>query len=124
MLVLNRLCSTLTATRGVFLYDRKVICHSLELPWLGNIQKKSCIPTGCYHAFKTNHPRLGPVLSLPDVPRRSGILIHTANSVNEIEGCIAPGLDVSDMGVIYSRKALDRLYALLPNTFPLVIREA
>lgn len=124
MLILNRLCSTLNSTRGVFIYDRKVICHTLELPWLGNIQNKSCIPTGIYNTFKTNSPRHGAVLSLADVPRRTGILIHAGNTVNDTHGCILPGTDVSDTGLISSRKALERLYAILPSTFPLVIREA
>jgi len=124
MLSLNRLCSNLFGTYGVFIYDRKVICCSLELPWLGNIQDKSCIPVGEYPVHKAVSPRYGQVFYIKNVLFREGILIHPGNTINDTRGCILPGLSTSDscVGVIHSRLAMDRLYSVLPSSFTLTIR--
>lgn len=124
MLILNRLCSNSLGLFGVFIYARKVLCHTLELPWLGNVQNKSCIPFGQYAVVKTNHPRYGEVFHVKDVPFREGILIHPGNSLKDTRGCILPGLDIDDaVGVQHSRLAMRRLYAALPFSFNLIVRE-
>lgn len=122
--VLNRLSSDIYGTYGVILNDRKPLCHTYELPWLGNLQNESCIPVGEYEVIKAQSPRFGSCFYVKDVPDREGILIHCGNTRDDTEGCILPGLDVSDVGVIQSRLALQRLYSTLPSSFQLVIREA
>jgi hypothetical protein len=123
MLVLSRLVENATGTYGVFIYERKIICYSLELPWLGNVQNKSCIPFGQYDVVKANSPRLGQVFYVKDVPGRSSILIHPGNTLKDTDGCILPGSSVFDGGVSRSRDALDDLYSALPSNFKLNIRK-
>jgi hypothetical protein len=41
------------------------------------------------------HERLKKVYRLLDVPNRSGILIHAANRVEELKGCIAPVSEIT-----------------------------
>lgn len=62
------------------------------------------------------------VLRILDVPveRRDGSvelndrhLIHVANQPHELEGCIAPGLDVSSAGVAQSRRGMALLFDAL-----------
>lgn len=64
---------------------------TLELPWRGNECCRSCIPEGVYRAIKHDSPTFGPTLWLRDVPERSEILLHPANYVEQLDGCIAPG---------------------------------
>ena len=71
--------------------------HSLELPWLDNQRRISCIPLGNYKAHKHTSPRFGKSLWLQDVPNRSEILIHRGNFYTDILGCILIGKDLSDI---------------------------
>ena len=78
-------------TNGKFVVDGKVICRSIELPWLQNRRNVSCIPEGYYQIQKRHTAQLGFHLFLPYVPDRDGILIHPANdALKELKGCIAP----------------------------------
>lgn len=65
------------------------------------------IPSGKYitHFWidPTIHPKHGCVYEVMSVPRRSAILIHSANVIDELLGCIAPGLSY---GVMNSRKCI------------------
>lgn len=122
-LVLNRLCSNSAGVFGVLIYDRQLLCNTLELPWLGNVQNKSCIPLGEYACIKAQSPKFGDVFYVKDVPRREGILIHPGNSIKDTRGCILPGLIAHKNGVAHSRDALDLLYSVLPSSFNLIIRE-
>lgn len=71
---------------------------TLEEPWKGNAQGISAIPKGTYTVVPHNW---GPPYSgqkqkdcygLLDVPGRSGVCIHSGNTVLDIEGCILVGL--------------------------------
>jgi len=70
------------------------IAKTLELPWLNNAKGKSCIPPGVYHV-KKQPPKPGReyiYFRLPDSEtHRTGILIHIANDVDDISGCIGVG---------------------------------
>lgn len=123
MLILNRLNSDLLGTYGVFLVNKKPVCHSYELPWHNNARNISCIPDGSYRVIKATSPRFGRCFYIKDVPGRSGILIHPGNTRRDTEGCILPGLDVDAAGVLHSRLAMDRLYDLLTDDFTLTIRK-
>ena len=82
------------------LYDGKEIVlmlRTVELPWLNNERRISCIPAGRYMAKVHHSPRFGWALWLQDVPGRSEILVHTANFVRQLLGCIAPGLYHTDI---------------------------
>ncbi len=64
---------------------------TVELPWLHNRRFVSCIPCGWYALESFEHPRLGFVLRVNDVPGRYGILFHRGNVPSDLSGCIAVG---------------------------------
>lgn len=75
------------------LYDDqgKLLCHTIELPWLDNQVRISCIPEGTYLLTKRYSEKFQHHILLNDVPGRSYILIHPANDAKrELAGCIAP----------------------------------
>ena len=102
-------------------------CKTLELPWRQNLRGISCIPTGSYQVIHRTSPRYKLHFHVLDVPNRDWILIHPANFVRQLEGCIAPGeafVDIDGDGlkdVNNSRKTLDRLLEIMPSSFPLYI---
>ena len=116
----------------VFDQDRLALSvKSLELPWLNNIRRESCIPAGTYDCERLNHPRFGHCWLVKDVIERDGILIHSGNFASgekvDIEGCIMPGLRFVDLNhdgtldVADSKKAMDLLRMVLPENFKLII---
>lgn len=94
------------------------VFKTLELPWLGNRRKVSCIPLGVYDIKRGISGKNGNVYNVLGVPDRIGIQIHVGNFYTQIEGCILVGhlhkdinkdglLDVTD-----SRRAMNELYNL------------
>ena len=104
-----RLGETVTDGRLILTDYEKHIC-TLERPWLpggrGGVAFKSCIPDGEYQLKRHTRPNGDLVLALrnPDlgvyyqqgeVPDEGGrylILLHSANWVKDVVGCIAPGM--------------------------------
>lgn len=72
-------------------------CFTLELPWKNNQRKVSCIPAGTYKVRPRVSQKYGAHLHLLDVPGRDMILIHEANFVHQLLGCIAVGQSVQDL---------------------------
>ena len=113
-------------------------CITLERPWLGNQSGISCIPVGTYIVEWTNHPIHGNVYQIMDVPDRTDILIHSANVYQELEGCIAvgieeaifpggtiPGVNTSEEGIQHSQQTLANLQAhMMLEPFVLEISNA
>ena len=122
MFYLNRLISDLFSTKGVLTNERRIICHTLELPWLNNHQNISCIPSGVYDVSRSVSQKFGDCYRFASVHKRSGILIHAGNTIKDTRGCILVGLDVNDVGVIHSNLAMLRLHDTLPENFTLTIR--
>ena len=93
-------------------------CDTLELPWLGNKNKISCISIGLYKVKKRYSKKYGWHLHIQDVEGRTYILIHSGNYYTQILGCILVGklgfvntddiVDVAD-----SRKTLKKLLSLI-----------
>lgn len=85
-------------TLGTLTYG-SFTCNTLERPWLNNQHNISCIPKGSYQC------KLEPLgtfknqlfYELQGVPNRTGIFIHPANYVTQLEGCIALGINPSDI---------------------------
>lgn len=71
---------------------------TLELPWMSNMPNISCIPTGEYDVKWTFSLRLLKfTYEVQNVPKRSGIRIHSANYYYELKGCIALGDSLADL---------------------------
>jgi hypothetical protein len=92
-----------------------IVCYTIELPWLENQKRISCIPEGEYILQKRFSPKFKWHLHLMNVPGRDLILIHPANDAKkELLGCIAPVTKLTGIGKgSSSRKALEKLKKLV-----------
>ena len=102
-------------TQGTLEWNGTKVCYTIELPWLHNQQRVSCIPEGEYVLQKRFSPKFRWHLHLRNVPGRDLILIHPANDAKmELLGCIAPVSKHTGIGKgSSSRKALEKLKALV-----------
>ncbi len=104
-------------TLGLFECPDGATFPSLELPWKNNQTSVSCIPAGTYSMIKHTSPKFGPCYWIQNVPGRSEILVHPANFVRQLRGCIAPGLTHADIDgdgnidVTNSKVAMQKLLA-------------
>lgn len=105
-----------TGTNGRLYINGAFQCYTIELPWLNNKPRVSCIPEGVYLLQKRYSLRHGIHLQITGVPGRDLILIHAANNaLQELKGCIAPVtslLKIPGSGGS-SKKALAKIYALI-----------
>lgn len=78
------------------------------------VHGKTAIPAGTYEIAAEDSPRFGPdTLTLLRVPGFKYIRIHGGNSAEDTEGCLLPGLRMSDTRVASSRAALARIKELV-----------
>jgi len=96
------------------------IC-GIELPWKNNKRNISCIPAGEYSAIAVKRYSNGKyALWVQDVPNRSQIMVHTANFVRQLRGCLAPGKEFKDIdndGIIdvtSSQATMDEIQTHIP----------
>lgn len=100
---------------------------TLELPYKNNQRQISSIDLGKYRVRKRFSEKYGNHFELISVKNRDKILIHIANFVRELKGCIAVGSahkDIDNDGtkdLINSRKTLNKLNAIMPYEFELII---
>lgn len=114
-LTLKRIDSTSRGVFGVLSDEDGPICVTIERPWLDNKPMVSCIPVGQYKFIKHSGNKWKNVWELLDVPDRSAILIHSGNTISDINGCIAVGSQFFNNGVLQSQAALDKLRKELPD---------
>lgn len=124
-ITLQRTLQSSECTEGMIVLDSAVI-YSLELPWVpedgfpGGFPDRSCVPAGLYDLAlhdTAKHPKtfalvnrsLG-VIHEPDPAfpnARVACLIHVANTVADLEGCIGIGIGhgacyISSSGIAFS----------------------
>jgi len=97
------------------------VCKTVELPWHGNAPFTSCIPAGHY-AFKPRrfNKKDYDAYEVCDVPGgRDYILMHIANCIADILGCIGVGDDFGFVkgkwAVLNSTHTFNRIMGLLRN---------
>jgi hypothetical protein len=102
-------------TNGKLLFEGKLICNTIKLPWRNNEKSVSCIPEGKYFIRKRYSSKFHWHLEVLDVKNRSYILFHPANNaLRELNGCIAPVTKLSGPGLGFmSRRAFERLKKLV-----------
>ena len=119
-----------TETLGSLYHNGTFLCKTMELPWKLNQRSISCIPEATYKVIK-QPPKVGrdyPYFRLPNVPGRSGILIHKISYVSGLKGCIGVGKEFKDLNgdgvpdIIRSSEALQELINTLPEEFELEIK--
>lgn len=103
-------------------------CKTMELEYNNNQKRISCIPCGTYIVKKRTSPKYGEHFHIQDVPNRDMILIHGCNYSRQLLGCIGVGqshIDIDSDGlkdITNSKATLAKLYAIMPDTFKLVIK--
>lgn len=132
ILTLNRFREEPTGTIGELRLQNGTRCYILERPESGNHPR---IPAGTYAlglkpigASRFDNGTKGPddirkwmgaahkgMIEVLDVPSRTEILIHPANSMAQLLGCLAPGMSYDNHGgdglwVNESRKAYQLIY--------------
>jgi Family of unknown function (DUF5675) len=125
-LLLERLPTTADHTEGFLSWAGEVVC-TIERPWiedpdgnLGGKPNESCVPAGVYelrpytrsrdgkHVVALVNEKLGVYFSKADMLAagkggRFKILIHIANWVKDIIGCIGPGIYKADTSLSSGR---------------------
>ena len=121
-------------TKGVLTTETKVQFKTLELPWLNNKNKVSCIPTGLYPWRKVAATKNIPYehIAIDNVPGRSGVCIHSANYAAgkkvQLKGCITVGEQYTDIDgdkiddITSSRPTCDKLMLMLPDSGTIEIK--
>ncbi|MDA0126497.1 DUF5675 family protein [Vibrio sp. MarTm2] len=127
---------------GTFSYlcdeNGNAILKTVERPWKNNQAGISCVPEGEYDLLPHKSPKFGEcyALSAPTLgvtiygpSQRTHILIHKANYPDQLEGCIAPGMEWgvvnAHWAVLSSGVAFDYLMAHLGGEkAKLIIRRA
>lgn len=100
-----------SGTNGTLLFNGHTICKTIELPWLNNQRRISCIPEGTYFIRKRFSSKFKWHLEVMNVKNRDLILFHPANNaLKELNGCIAPVSKLTGAGKgVQSRIAYERL---------------
>jgi hypothetical protein len=102
-------------TNGKLECEGKFICCTIELLWINNEKRVSCIPEGEYLLRKRYSRKFQWHIEVVDVKNRSFILFHPANNApKELNGCIAPVTKLSGPGLgLQSKQAFIKLKNLV-----------
>lgn len=116
-LTLTRTQETANCTFGTLQIDDSYFCVTLELPWLNNQRRVSCIPAGNYKCKRHSSLKYGEVWQIEDVPGRDEILIHAGNLPSDTLGCVLVG---GNRGIVNNQKGIvnskDTLRCLMDKT--------
>ena len=98
-------------TFGVLLVNSQLFSFTLERNDLLNLPNISSIPAQQYLLKRKDSPRFGDVFEVTGVPGRSGILFHIGNWVEDTEGCILLGSQLTEIhgrkAIMYSKNTID-----------------
>lgn len=117
MVTLERFCYSDMGTFGKLRY-KNFECYTVERPWENNTPYVSCVPPGIY-PIKPSRFNKGnyPCWELEQVPNRTLIKIHRANTYHDVQGCIGLGEKLGCLGdtwaILYSRKTHDEFMATM-----------
>ena len=116
-LFLKRLQKTDKSTIGELKINNIFVCYTLEdVERKEKIAGKTAIPKGRYEiaiTFSNRFKKFMPLLL--NVPKFSGIRIHTGNTAKDTLGCILVGKNRSENQISNSRLAYESLFDKLKN---------
>ena len=103
-------------------------CCTIEEIWKENRRNVSCIPVGTYplrpaiHHISTPDPNDDyPVYEICDVPDRSAIHIHVAQTIRDLQGCVGVGTRHGTLhdhwAVMESRKAFGEMMERMDKAY-------
>lgn len=116
------------------------LCKTLERPWNNNkravtpliLNDSSCIPDGIYKVRRYSSKKFLRAFEIYPVNNRDKILIHSANHIGQLLGCVGVGKtimrDFTWQGAKHrywltqSGTTLKKLLEILPDEFELEIR--
>jgi hypothetical protein len=95
---------------------------------LSNQKRETCIPIGSYTGELFASPKFKKsYYELQNVKNRDKILIHPANTINDLNGCIGLGLKIEknikienvvhEWAIVYSAKATNNFYSFCNPNF-------
>ena len=118
-LLLIRDTFTEKSTIGELFLNGERMCDTLELPWMDNERRISCIPEGEYkvrlRTARESASRDYLHLLVQEVKDRQFILFHRGNSASDSSGCILVGLGSQQDFVQNSTLAMDLLMKEIIN---------
>jgi hypothetical protein len=91
ILDLIRVGSSEQGTFGVLRIGQVPFALTLERPWRDNETNVSCIPPTEYICRRVHSPKFGETFEVQGVERRSHILFHKGNTIENTKGCILVG---------------------------------
>lgn len=124
-LTLTRFCYSPMGTFGRLALPGGGEMFTVERPWAGNMVRQSCIPEGCYAlrmresgvVSRSTAGEFTQGWEVCKVPGRTFIMLHPANTMDDLQGCIGPGRALGYVGgrwaVTDSRGAFRQLMAEL-----------
>jgi hypothetical protein len=92
---LRRFAYSKSGTYGELWTGEKTYFHTIEKPWRDNKVNVSCIPIGLYLIKRGNFQGRYDNYELKDVPGRTFIEMHIANTADDVMGCIGVGMEVN-----------------------------
>lgn len=106
-------------TNGALFYKNDFMGFIIELPWLNNENKKSCIPEGEYLLKPRFSNKFNHHLLIENVPGRHLVLMHPANDARkELQGCLAPVTSLTGIGKgLYSRLLFQKIISKCYQAF-------
>lgn len=109
---LKRVATGIHGTFGVLLDAQGLpFAVTLELPWLENRANVSCIPDGVYICQRVQSPKFGETFEITNVKDRTDILLHKANTVDDLLGCIGVAESFDLIGAVPGVAASGHGYA-------------
>ena len=133
-LILLRLSDDGNRTLGLLLVMDNVTkifeFATIELPWRNNERQVSCIPAGTYQLTPTKHKKFGDCFLVEGVKGRDGIMLHAANFVSNVRGCVGVGMAHRDidgdgrLDAAASRQAMSLLVNLIKGSSLITIYDA
>lgn len=89
-------------SHGVFgyLHMPRVLLMTVEEEWQDNQPRISCIPAGRYLCKRRRYHKGGyDTWEITDVPGRDAILFHKGNTEEDLQGCVALGMNLGVLNV-------------------------
>lgn len=106
---------------GKMYINNDFVAYTAELPFVGNFENISSIPTGEYTGFVRYDGPMGYRIQLEEVESREAIQLHFGNYIStpnpntgeyDSRGCILPGLDIDEDNCmpLYSKNAMGMIH--------------
>ena len=122
ILDLIRVGSSGLGTFGVLRIGQVPFALTLERPWRDNEPNVSCIPPTEYLCRRVHSPKFGETFEVQGVERRSHILFHKGNTIEDTHGCILVGEQFDGTTLAYSGAGYGEFMAKMAGLDEFILR--